>query len=74
MVRPAQRRRRSVLTTTATQDINTVLALTPAGYPGNKATIVNVRAQLLQLRSGLGPLTAGAAEVSDLQNDLPQSP
>ena len=46
-------------TKTATADAEAVLALTPAGYPGNKATILNVRAQLLQLKSPLGPLNSG---------------
>lgn len=64
----------TAVTTTASQDIDTVLALTPAGYPGNKATIVNVRAQLLQLKSGLGPLNAGAGEITDLQTELNQQP
>jgi hypothetical protein len=44
---------------TASADAQAVLALTPAGYPGNKATILSVRAQLLQLKSPLGPLNAG---------------
>jgi len=48
-------------------DVNTVLALTPAGYPGNKATILNVRAQLVQFRSSLGQLNAGSGDVNEIQ-------
>ncbi len=47
--------------------MNTVLALTPAGYPGNKATILNVRAQLVQFRSSLGQLNAGSGDVNEIQ-------
>jgi hypothetical protein len=62
------------VTSTATRDIETVLGLTPAGYPGNQATIVSVRAQLVQLKSGLGPLNAGAGEITAITTDLSQLP
>jgi hypothetical protein len=61
----------ATLTADATADANTVLALTPAGYPGNKATIQNVRAQELQLKAPLGPLTIGQDDVNYIDQYLP---
>ena len=43
-----------------------VLALTPAGYPGNKATILSARAQLTQLRAPLGPLSTAVGDVNEI--------
>jgi hypothetical protein len=57
---------------TATADVQAVLALTPAGYPGNKSTILNVRAQLTQLRAPLGPLTSAGGDVDEIQTLLSQ--
>jgi hypothetical protein len=56
----------------ATADVQATLALTPAGYPGNKSTILNVRAQLTQLRSPLGPLNTAAGDVNEIQTLLSQ--
>jgi hypothetical protein len=53
-------------TRVANADINALLALTPAGYPGNKSVILSVRAQLTQLKSPLGPLNAGVGDVNEL--------
>ncbi len=64
----------STATSTASQDIETVLALTPAGYPGNKTTIQNVRAQLVQIKAPLGPLNAGLGDVNAVNLLLNQLP
>ena len=56
----------------ATADVKAILALTPAGFPGNKSTILNVRAQLAQLRSPLGPLNTGVGDVNEIDNLLSQ--
>lgn len=56
----------ATVTSNATNDLNAVLALTPAGYPGNKATILSVRAQLTQFRSPLGQLNSAATDVNDI--------
>jgi|HubBroStandDraft_6_1064221.scaffolds.fasta_scaffold00103_40 hypothetical protein len=56
----------------ATADVQAILALTPAGYPGNKSTILNVRAQLTQFRSPLGPLNTAASDVNEIQTLLSQ--
>jgi hypothetical protein len=61
-------------TSTATADVKAVLTLTPAGYPGNKAAIVSIRAQLLQLKAPLGPLTSGVGNVNYLENLQQQLP
>jgi hypothetical protein len=55
---------------TASADAAAVLALTPAGYPGNKATILSVRAQLLQLKSPLGPLNSGQNLIPGITTSL----
>ena len=57
---------------TATADVQAVLALTPAGYPGNKSTILSVRAQLTQLRAPLGPLKSAGGDVNEIQTLLSQ--
>jgi hypothetical protein len=57
----------------ATGDVEAVLALTPAGYPGNKTTILNARAQLTQFRSPLGQLNTGAGDVNEIEFLLSQS-
>jgi len=53
-------------------DVQAVLALTPAGYPGNKATILSVRAQLTQFRSPLGQLNTAAGDVAEIEFLLSQ--
>jgi hypothetical protein len=64
----------STVTSTATQDIDAIFALTPAGFPGNKTTIQNVRAQLVQLKAPLGPLNAGLGDVNAVTLLLTQLP
>jgi hypothetical protein len=54
----------------ATADVEAVLALTPAGYPGNKSTILSVRAQLAQLRAPLGQLNTGVGDVNEINTLL----
>lgn len=56
----------------ATRDVQAVLALTPAGYPGNKATILSVRAQLVQFRSALGQLNTATNDVNQIEILLSQ--
>jgi hypothetical protein len=56
----------------ASADVQAVLALTPAGYPGNKATILGVRAQLTQFRSPLGQLNTAAGDVAEIEFLLSQ--
>jgi len=56
----------------ATRDVQAVLVLTPAGYPGNKATILSVRAQLAQFRSALGQLNTATNDVNQIQILLSQ--
>jgi hypothetical protein len=56
-------------TATAAADAEAVLALTPAGYPGNKAAILSVRAQLLQLKSPLGPLNSAENLIPGISSD-----
>jgi len=58
----------------ATSDVAAVLALTPAGYPGNKSTILSVRAQLAQLRSPLGQLNTGVGDVNEINTLLSLRP
>jgi hypothetical protein len=55
-----------------TADVEAVLGLTPAGYPGNKATILSVRAQLTQFRSPLGQLNTAAGDVTEIEDLLSQ--
>jgi hypothetical protein len=55
-------------TRTATEGVQAVLALTPAGYPANKATILSVRSQLLQVKSPLGPLMSGNNLTNTISN------
>lgn len=50
----------------ASAQVEAVLALTPAGYPGNKATILSARAQLTQLRAPLGPLSTAVGDVNEI--------
>jgi hypothetical protein len=57
---------------TASADVEAVLALSPAGYPGNRSTILNVRAELAQLRAPLGPLNLGVGDVNEIDNLLAQ--
>ena len=56
----------------ATRDVQAVLALAPAGYPGNKATILSIRAQLAQFRSSLGQLNTATNDVNQIQILLSQ--
>jgi hypothetical protein len=56
----------------ATRDVQAVLALTPAAYPGNKATILSVRAQLTQFRSPLGQLNTATNDVNQIEILLSQ--
>ncbi len=56
----------------ASRDVQAVLALTPAGYPGNKATILSVRAQLAQFRSALGQLNTATNDVNQIEILLSQ--
>lgn len=56
----------------ATRDVQAVLALTPAGYPGNKATILSVRGQLAQFRSALGQLNTATNDVNQIEILLSQ--
>ena len=58
--------------TAVTADVEAVLGLTPAGYPGNKATILSVRAQLTQFRSPLGQLNTAAGDVTEIEDLLSQ--
>jgi hypothetical protein len=51
---------------TASAQVEAVLGLTPAGYPGNKATILSARAQLTSLRAPLGPLNTGVGDVNEI--------
>lgn len=62
----------AVVSSNATADVNAVLALTPAGYPANKATILSVRAQLTQFRSPLGQLNSASGDVSEIELLLSQ--
>lgn len=57
---------------TVTADVAAVLALTPAGYPGNKATILSARAQMTLFRSPLGRLNTGAGDVNEIEVLLSQ--
>jgi hypothetical protein len=52
---------------TVTSDLEAVLALSPAGYPGNKATILSARAHMTQFRSPLGQLNTGAGDVNEIE-------
>jgi hypothetical protein len=52
--------------TTATAAVDALLGLSPAGYPGNRSTILGARAQLTQLRAPLGPLNAGVGDVNEI--------
>ena len=56
----------------ATRDVQAVLSLTPAAYPGNKATILSVRAQLTQFRSPLGQLNTATNDVNQIEILLSQ--
>jgi hypothetical protein len=56
----------------ASRDVQAVLALTPAGYPANKATILSVRAQLAQFRSALGQLNTATNDVNQIEILLSQ--
>jgi hypothetical protein len=56
----------------ATRDVQAVLSLTPAAYPGNKATILSVRAQLTQFRSALGQLNTATNDVNQIEILLSQ--
>ena len=51
---------------TATAAVDAVLALTPAGYPGNKSTILSARAQLTELRAPLGAVNTGVGDVNEI--------
>ena len=62
----------AIVGSAASADVRAVLALTPAGYPGNKATILNVRAQLTQFRSPLGQLNTAAGDVAEIEFLLSQ--
>jgi hypothetical protein len=62
----------ATIRSTATADVQAILALTPAGYPGNRSTILSVRAQLTQLRAPLGPLTSAGGDVNEIQTLLSQ--
>lgn len=55
---------------TATADVLAVLSLSPSGWPGNKATILRVRAELAQLRSPLGPLNTAVGDVNEISSLL----
>jgi hypothetical protein len=57
----------AIVKSTVTSDLEAVLALTPAGYPGNKATILSARAHMTQFRSPLGQLNTGAGDVHEIE-------
>ena len=55
---------------TATADVLAVLGLSPSGWPGNKATILRVRAELAQMRSPLGQLNTAVGDVNEISSLL----
>jgi hypothetical protein len=57
----------AIVKSTVTRDVEAVLALTPAGYPGNKTTIVSARAHMTQFRSPLGQLNTAAGDVNEIE-------
>ncbi len=61
----------AIVKSTVTRDLEAVLALTPAGYPGNKTTIVSARAHMTQFRSPLGQLNTAAGDVNELELLMP---
>jgi hypothetical protein len=62
----------AIVRSTVTSDVQAILALTPSGYPGNKATILSARAQLSQFRTPLGQLNTGAGDVTEIEFLLAQ--
>ncbi len=62
----------ATVTSGATADVEALLALSPAGYPVNRATILSTRAQLTQFRAPLGQLNTAAGDVSEIESLLSQ--